>query len=250
MYTTHVDRIPRASRAKVAARRTSSARRSRCCQHHHRRLLHRAHDVAGGERAGDAAQRHRGARRRAAARHRPKSRARRAQARRATRAASPSRTATLLFAALPHVVDRTHVRRRWAQDVAGDAGAATRTDLVAADGGFLDLVQHAASRAGAASPRRRTARHAKVCVVGAQAGARSCATATRSGTLARRSAAALPRHRAAGRTRTAGASTSASTGSTFVVLPLDTLARRRADGAAGAAMLVLKTDDAAAQRHR
>ena len=71
----------------------------------------------------------------------------------------------LLFAALPFVVERTMYAGRGRMDVVGDSGVTSRTDLVGADGGFLDLFRMRLAR-GRGFTDEENRLHAKVCVVG------------------------------------------------------------------------------------
>ncbi len=71
----------------------------------------------------------------------------------------------LLFSAVPHVVEKSMFSELWRRDVAGDSGVLTRTDVVAADAGFLDLFRmRLAHGRGFTDEENRS--HAKVCVVG------------------------------------------------------------------------------------
>ena len=71
----------------------------------------------------------------------------------------------LLFTALPHVVERSMFATLWRHDVVGDSGVLSRTDLVASDGGFLDLFRMRLAK-GRAFTEDENRHHAKVCVVG------------------------------------------------------------------------------------
>jgi len=71
----------------------------------------------------------------------------------------------VLFQAVPFVVERSMFSELWRRDVAGDSGVFTRTDVVAADGGFLDLFRMRLAR-GRGFTEEENKGHAKVCIVG------------------------------------------------------------------------------------
>jgi len=90
----------------------------------------------------------------------------RAEAKRAswTRGLTPA-DVDLLLGALPHVVERSVFAQLERKDVAADSGEATRSDLVAADGGFLALFRMRLAR-GRGFTDEENRGHARVCVVG------------------------------------------------------------------------------------
>ena len=71
----------------------------------------------------------------------------------------------LLFSALPHVVERATFAVLGRKDVSADSGLYTRSDLVAGDGGFLDLFRMRL-HSGRGFTDEESRRRAKVCVVG------------------------------------------------------------------------------------
>ncbi len=71
----------------------------------------------------------------------------------------------LIFEAAPHVVERSMYTPLWRKDVAADSGMVGRTDLVAGDGGFLDLFKMRLAK-GRSFTEDENRQHAKVCVVG------------------------------------------------------------------------------------
>src|SRR5581483_9404838 len=73
--------------------------------------------------------------------------------------------ADLLFSALPHVEAHSAYSALWRRDVVGDTGVLARTDLVGADGGFLDQFRMRLAR-GRGFTDDENRQHAKVCIAG------------------------------------------------------------------------------------
>jgi putative ABC transport system permease protein len=73
--------------------------------------------------------------------------------------------ADLLFASLPHVETHSAYSALWRRDVVGDSGVLARTDLVGADGGFLDQFRMRLAK-GRGFTDEENRQHAKVCVAG------------------------------------------------------------------------------------
>ena len=71
----------------------------------------------------------------------------------------------VVFASLPHVVEKSMYTPLWRKDVVGDSGVIARTDLVAGDGGFLSLFKMRLQR-GRGFTEEENRAHAKVCIVG------------------------------------------------------------------------------------
>ncbi len=71
----------------------------------------------------------------------------------------------VLFASLPHVVERSMFSSLWRRDVEADSGEVGRTTLVAGDGGFLDLFRMRLAK-GRGFTDEENRQHAKLCVVG------------------------------------------------------------------------------------
>lgn len=70
-----------------------------------------------------------------------------------------------LIATLPHVVGRAMWASLWRRDMVADTGRFARADLVAGDGGFLDLFKMKLAR-GRGFSEDENRQHAKVCVIG------------------------------------------------------------------------------------
>jgi putative ABC transport system permease protein len=71
----------------------------------------------------------------------------------------------IIFASLPHVVERSMYTPLWRKDVVGDSGVVGRTDVVAGDGGMLALFKMRLAR-GRGFTEEENRQHAKVCVIG------------------------------------------------------------------------------------
>ena len=71
----------------------------------------------------------------------------------------------VLFSSLPHVVDRSLFSTVGRRDMVGDSGVTSRTDVVAADAGFLNLFKMRLAK-GRGFTDEENRQHAKVCVVG------------------------------------------------------------------------------------
>jgi putative ABC transport system permease protein len=70
-----------------------------------------------------------------------------------------------LFAALPHIEEKTMWSSLWRRDMISDTGQFSRSDLVAADGGFLALFKMRLAK-GRGFSEDENRQHAKVCVIG------------------------------------------------------------------------------------
>ena len=70
-----------------------------------------------------------------------------------------------LFAALPHLQAKAMWSSLWRRDIVGDTGKFSRSDVVGADGGFLNLFHMKLAR-GRGITDEDDAQHAKVCVLG------------------------------------------------------------------------------------
>jgi putative ABC transport system permease protein len=71
----------------------------------------------------------------------------------------------LLYAAVPHVIERTMFSRLGRKDAIADGGKMIRTDVVAGDGGFFDSMKLQIAK-GRAFSEDENLRHQKLCVVG------------------------------------------------------------------------------------
>ena len=195
--------------------------------------------------------RHRGARRRAAHRHRPQeARARRGQAGQLHARPHRRRIAICSSRALPHVVEHSMFAALGRKDDgrrhrAAHAHRSSSPPTAASSASCT----HASSPRGASSPTRRTAQHAKVCVVGAQG---------RQEALGRRRASATGSTLDGIRCRVIGQAGRSRSLGHRLRLRLARLRgraardarRRRSDRRKAAAQLLVKTDDAQSQRHR
>ena len=108
----------------------------------------------------------------------------------------------IVFSRLPHVVEHSMFTGLGRKEMVSDTGRLKRTDLVAADGDFFSFT-HLQLDKGRFFTVEDDARHAKVCVVGAQGGAGDVGRRRRR-PHARARRHSLPRHRADHQPRSLG----------------------------------------------